>query len=338
MLAAMVVAGRRRRRRRPRWLILVILFVFTILAVRAVASSGSSGTSRRLAEQAYVDEMRPHVERSTQQGAELADVREHAAELGRTGVDRRLNRLRRDAASVYRAVVDAEPPASLAPVHTLLVSTMYIRAEALEALATSLPAALGSEPDEPVVNGLSRAGDELATADSTYRVFLRAVPRARGPNTATLPASRWVGAAGQWSEAEVRALVATLRASTTAAPIHDVAVILVTTEPTAVGRSGDASVLPPAKTLRLQIVVANVGNEPERDVAVVAAVTDLAGGVDTARDFVDLAPGQRMTVELGGLVPIPNQALSLGVRAGPVAGEGNLDDNEQVRLILVRGD
>jgi hypothetical protein len=59
--------------------------------------------------------------------------------------------------------------------------------------------------------------------------------------------------------------------------------------------------------------------------------------MDTARQFVDLAPGQRLTVTLGGLQPTRNEQLSLGVRAGPVAGESNIADNELIRALLVRG-
>jgi hypothetical protein len=180
-------------------------------------------------------------------------------------------------------------------------------------------------------------GAELATADDTYRVFLRSLPKPRSSARITLPASRWVSADGSWSEPEIAAFVTTLRATASSAPVHDVAVLLVTVDPTPVGQAGDASVLPPAKSVRLHIVVANVGNEPEKNVAVIAALTTLSGSADTARDFVDLAPGQRRTVTLGGLVPIQNETFTLGVRAGPVENEGNTADNEQLRTLIMRG-
>jgi hypothetical protein len=312
------------------------MFLLTFLVMRVVASSGSSGTSRRLAEQAYVDEMRPHVERSTQLGADLADVREQAAELGRAGVDRRLGQLARDAASVYDAVADVEPPGSLAGAHDLLASTMFIRARVATALASTLPAALGDGDGDAAVRALVRTGEELAAADATYRVFLRAVPRPEGTTRAPLPASAWVEEEGAWSEPQLHALLSTLQASASLDPVRDLAVILVTTEPAAVGRDGDAAVLPPLRTLRLQIVVANVGNERVRDVPVIAAVTAPDGAADTARDFVDLEPGQRKTVTLGGLAPIHNAPLTLGVRIGPVDGEDNTADNEHTRPIIVR--
>jgi hypothetical protein len=331
----MVVAGRRRRRR-PRWLVLVVLALLSFVVIRGMASSGSDARSRRLAEQVYLDEMRATIERSTQQGADLAAVRRDAAKLGRDGVTRRLGQLQRDTATVLREVDAANPPASLANAHTLLVSTMFIRSRSAASLATTLPAALSAERADLVAE-MAAVGDDLATADRAFAVFRRSLaPPGRKP-AASLPPSRWVPNPGAWSAGELRALLSTLRATASLAPIHDVAVIVVTTDPAAVGKQDDADVLPPSRTLRLEVVVANVGNETEKQVPVIAAVTTASGAADTARQFVDLAPGQRLTVTLGGLQPTHDEVLSLGVRAGPVPGETNLADNEMLRPIVVRG-
>jgi hypothetical protein len=332
----MVVAGRRRRRR-PRWLVLVVLLALSFFAVRGMASSGSDSRSRRLAEQAYLDEMRPKVERSTQQGADLVAARDDAGKLGRVGVTKRLVRLQDDAAALLREVRGASPPSSLAPAHALLESTMFIRSRAAASLATSLPASLAAEGTGDAVKQMTTAGADLATADGIYAVFRRSLAPPGAKPAASMPPSRWVERAGSWSEPELRALVSTLRANATLAPVHDVAVIVVSTQPTAVGKEGQADVLPPSKTLRLEVVVANVGNTREKAVPIVAAITTPSGAMDTARQFVDLAPGQRLTVTLGGLQPTHNEQLSLGVRAGPVAGEANTQDNEIVRALLVRG-
>ena len=45
------------------------------------------------------------------------------------------------------------------------------------------------------------------------------------------------------------------------------------------------------------------------------------------RDFVDLSPGQRRTVSLGGLRPEPNQSTTLTVKIEAAPGETNLADN-----------
>jgi hypothetical protein len=183
---------------------------------------------------------------------------------------------------------------------------------------------------------MAAAGDDLATADRTYAVFRRSLAPPGQRAAASLPPSRWVSTPGAWSAGELRALLSTLRATAALAPVHDVAVILVATDPAPVGKQDLADVLPPSRTLRLEVVVANVGNEAEKQVPIVAAVTTPAGASDTARQFVDLAPGQRLTVTLGGLQPTHDEVLSLGVRAGPVPNETNLNDNELIRPIVVR--
>ncbi|HEX2038106.1 MAG TPA: hypothetical protein VHF47_00075, partial [Acidimicrobiales bacterium] len=176
------------------------------------------------------------------------------------------------------------------------------------------------------VDALVRAGRDLATGDGAYRVFLDSIPRVDGKPAGAMPPSEWVPDGRGWSAGELSAFVHSLRSSASLAPVHDLAVALVTTDPAAVGSEGATAVLPAVKSLRLQIVVANVGNEAAKRVPVVATLT--ADGVsDSARDFVDLAPGQRATVTLGGLRPVAGAASTLSVTIGPVEGETRLEDN-----------
>jgi uncharacterized protein YfaS (alpha-2-macroglobulin family) len=112
-------------------------------------------------------------------------------------------------------------------------------------------------------------------------------------------------------------------------------VLTVSTDPVPVGMDGTVNrVLPLVKTVRLQVVVANAGNVEEKRVTVEAVATS-TGGLDTARQFVDLAPGQRSTVTLA-LQPSPVGVIELKVRAGPVETEANVADNEQVSFYVMR--
>jgi hypothetical protein len=87
--------------------------------------------------------------------------------------------------------------------------------------------------------------------------------------------------------------------------------------------------------MRLQIVVANIGNEHEKRVTVTATLTADGAG-DSARDFVDLAPGQRATVQLGGLRPVAGAASTLTVTIGPVEGEARPEDNTKALPLVFR--
>jgi hypothetical protein len=95
-------------------------------------------------------------------------------------------------------------------------------------------------------------------------------------------------------------------------------VVTVTLDPAPVGTEGPAFIVPIAPSLRIQVVVANVGNDALRQLPVVATIGAPNGDVDTARQFVDLAPGQRATVTLGGLRLVGGQPNLLTVTAGPV--------------------
>jgi hypothetical protein len=324
----------RRHRRRTRLVVSALLLSLLVVVVNA-ASSRSDGPSTRLAQVAYLDRVRPLVERSTEQGADLVRVRDEAARLGRAAVGRRLERVAADARAVLRQVRDADPPGSLETTHTLLLSTMAIRARAADAVREALTQALGTDAPEPTVATLTRTGRDMTTADGTYRVFLDSIPRVGGKPAGAMPPSEWVPDGEGWTEFELAAFVRGLRADATLAPVHDLAVVLVRTDPAAVGSEGATSVLPAVKTMRLQIVVANVGNEQEKRVTVTATLT--ADGVsDSARDFVDLAPGQRATVLLGGLRPVVGASSTLTVTIGPVEGETRPEDNTKALPLVFR--
>ena len=330
----MPLAGRRRRRRRL-WVLLGAFLSVVVLAIHSVATSTSSEPNRRLEELAYVDAVRPLIDQSSRQGDDLSDVRDSVVRLGRAAAGRRLTRIHRETADVLKATQAVEPPPSLATAHGLLTTTMFVREQAAGAIATGLQEALSTGSSDEPIGGLVEAGEDLTTADRTYALFRRAVTTS-GNTDASVPESSWVDDSAAWTRETLGALVATLRSSASLAPIHDVSVLLVTSEPAPVHTDGTTDFLPPAKTLRLDVVVANIGNEPIHDVPVVASLARPTGAPDSARNFVDLEPGQRRTVQLGGLAPVTGAMSTLTVRIGPVSGEADPTNNELVRSIVVR--
>lgn len=326
----------RRRRRRSRWLLVGVLLSLTALFVNAGLASRSKGPAKRLAGLAYVDQVRPHVEESTAQGADLIQVRDDAVELGRNGIRRKAERVRRATAGHLVAVQAIDPPAELTASHSLLLSTMVLRARASSMMAEALGAAVGTADPGPAIDDLVKAAEDLIAADHTYRTFVETVvvADAKGP---LLPESRWVPERQVWERPEVSAFVSALRASAVSSPVHDVALLTFTTDPKPVGSEAGTAVLPLVRTLRVEVVVANIGNAAEAAVPVVATLTGPGGEVDTARDFVELAPGQRRAVALGGLRPVPGGPSTLTVVVGPVDGEGGQDDNRRSMSLAVRG-
>lgn len=325
-----------RRRRRPRWLVIPLLASVVVLVVNAAFSS-SENPSHRLAQLAYLDTVRPQIDLSTAQGASIAQVRTDAVRLGRDGTSRRFARVVRDAESVLDEVRGTEPPSGLATAHSILVATMAIRARVAAGVAEGLRASLTTGPLDPAVDHLVRAGEEMLAADSTYKVFVDAVPRAEGVRAPLLPASTWAPDPQLWTRSELAAFVTSIRSSAAVGEVHDVGLLAVVTDPVPVATEGNAAVLPLVKSIRLEVIVANTGNAPEKQVPVVATLIGPAGEVDTARDFVDLAPGQRRSVRLGGLRPVPGGPSTLTVVIGPVAGEASFPDNERSVGVVLRG-
>ena len=332
----MALAPRRRRGRRPRWVLLGLIATVVVLLVNAAFSSPDN-PSRRLARLAYLDNVRPQIDRSTAQGASIAQVRAEAVTLGRQGVTPRMTRLVRDADAVLSAVRRVKPPDGLVTAHNILVATAAVRARVAASVSAGLASVFTDGPVEPAVEELVQAGEEMVASDRTYKAFVDELPALSSVAAPLLPDSTWAADPQLWSRPELAAFAASIRANNSLTPVHDLSVLRVSTEPAAVASEGNASVLPLVRTLRLDIVVANTGNAPEKHVPVVATLIGPAGEVDTARDFVDLAPGQRRSVPLGGLRPVPGGPSTLTVVIGPVDGESSIPDNERSVGLVLRG-
>lgn len=330
----MAIPGRRRRRQ-PRWIVLALLLTLLALAINAAVSGRDREPVRRQERLAYLDLVRPQVQDSSDQGADLADLRQRAPELGRAGITRRLERLTRESRAVVTAVAEAKVPESLARTNSLLQATVVARANAVEAVADSLMVALGQEALEPAAQALAQAGTDLETADRTYELFVRSLPGTEAKE-AVMPPSRWVADPEDWQLPATSAFLATVRSSGSTAAVHDVSVLLVSLDPPPVGMEEGAGLMAAGRPVKVTVVVANVGNETETKVPVVASLTGSDGAVDSARIFTDLAPGQRRTVTLAGLNAPAAQPVTLSVAIGPVAGEQETELNTITRLLLFR--
>lgn len=328
----MVVA--RRPPRRPRWLVLGVVLTLGVLLVNALASSGSDDRKRRLDALSYADRVRPAIEDSNQQAADLREVRDTAVELGRANVNRRLSRLTRETRAVLERVRVADPPDGAADAHTLLVAALHLRSRASAAMDNAILAALGTGPPAEAVDQLIAVGEDIRASDRAYAAFRDELPA--GTEKGVLPPSAWVSRDVTWDPTELAAYVASLRAATSLAPVRDVSIVLVTTRPAPVDTEGAVSVLPPSKSFEFDIVVANVGNVAEKQVVVTATLMAADGTTTTKRNFVDVAPGQRYTLTLKTLKPPAGQVSTLTVQAGPQDSESNLDDNQKVVQYLIR--
>jgi hypothetical protein len=332
----MALASRPTRRRARRWLLVGVLATVVVLAVNAALAARSSAPARQLAEQNYLDQVFPVIQDSTQQGRDIDALRTQAVTLSGTTITGRLDQLVASTGQSFAAIRRVQPPGAMDTAHDLLVATLAVRADSAKALRQAVANALGGQPLTAGAAAISGVGVEMEASDRTYQLFVRALPPLSSLGAGP-PASHWVSDPSVYDQASVSVFLSSLRASTSLAPVHDVAVVLVITDPAPVSVSGSTQVLPASRLLNLQIVVADTGNEPERNLTVSATMSPSAiGPTEMLRDFVDLSPGQRRTVSLGGLRAEPNQPTTLTVKIDAAPGETNLADNTKTITFVMQ--
>lgn len=323
------VEGRRRSPRRfPRLLLLAVVASLVVVAVNSIVSSSAEGPDPAIV---FADRVRPVVDRSTRQAGSLEELRSSAGSLGRDGVKRGIDRLLRESEALVTEAEQAPADGDLRRTQGLLLTCLTTRRDALAAIAETVAGRYETGPPEQAVDALVDVGRDLAVSDRAYELFLARLPvKARE----SMPPSIWLPDDTRFARPEMSSFVGTLRSAAGLIQVRDLAVVTVTTDPTPVATDGFHRVLPVTRTMRLQVVVANAGTVAEKRVPVEAVVTS-QGGMDTARQFVDLAPGQRATVALT-VRPSPVGVIELRVRVGPTELEASITDNEQVSTYVMR--
>jgi hypothetical protein len=325
-------------RRGPIRPVVVVFLVLSILVVGIIvlgANHTSPGESRTEA-LAYLDKVRPLIERSSATGRDLASLRERAVELERDVLDRQLARIEIEADSALADTRDVSSPTSGALAQDLLIGALGGRSSAVKALRGAFGVALdGAAPGVTAVQALAEVGRDLEATDGAYRLFTRNLP----PGSDAPPESRWVPDAQAWSVPVLGTFVTALRNSAVLAPVHDLAVVVATPDPGPVGEeAGKVLVLAQVPSVRLQVVVANQGNQGERGVPVTAMTQPFDGSPPSSdRTTVDLEPGQRRALDVLKLSPpAPGGTFAIIVRVGGVSDGNPTDDEFPVRQYVLR--
>lgn len=315
-----------RRGGRP-WLFFALLATVLILVVNAAMSARSPGPARQQAEQSYLDLALPAIQQSSQQGLDVSDVLAQALNLSPATVTSHLREDLTQAQQTLAAVEKLNPPADMRTAQALLVSVLDLRASGTKALGQALNSALASQSADGGVSALANVGLDFEAADRTYDLFRSALPAQGTP----IPNSVWVTNTASFSTDRLSVFVNSLRAHASAVPVNSVAVVAVSTEPAPVNLVNGVQILPFQRSLSLQVVVANTGNQSESNLTVTASIAPSAiGPTQSVRNFVDLAPGETRTVGLGPLRPVDNQATTLTARIDVVSGETDVTDNSKV--------
>lgn len=308
------------------------MLTVVVLALNAAMHARSPGPARQLAGQSYLDQVLPLVNESNQQGQDITDIRSQAVQLGGEEINRRLKAMASGAHQVAQSARRVTAPGNVRTAADLLLAVLSIRDMAAQSLESAMAQVMSGQGGDPPVQKMADVGLDLQAADRTYELFVQALPSVGVP----VPPSQWVSDPSQWTAGVLNGFVTTLRSSASLAPVHDVAVLLVTTDPLPVNTEGTTQVLPESKVLNMQIVVGDDGNQPEKNLTVTATISPSQNSASQmVRDFVNLTPGQRRTVQLGGLRPVVGQPTSLVVRIDSVPDETNTADNTKTITFIM---
>ena len=334
----MALAGRSTRRGAgARWLAIGVVITLLVLLIDASLHSRSPNPGQQLAAGEWVDRVLPVVSESNTEGVRLEQLWPNALTMKAPEVIAQVDQIAAGAAGAYKAVVALRPPVELAGAAGLLEACLLARSQAATALqsafhlaltqssvsqpSVSQPSASQPSASQPAGAGdpassVQTAGNDLQVSDQAYRLFLSSLPHLG----VTMPPSVWLSNPAPYQPASSVVFLASLRNHGSASAVHQVTIYAVSTTPSPVTTQGGTEVLPDAKAITVTIVVADTGNQFESNLTVVASISP-ASGSSSAKDFVNLVPGQAHTIlNLGPLDPPQGVTVTLTVTVTPPAG------------------
>ncbi|HVA73507.1 MAG TPA: hypothetical protein VNF71_02955 [Acidimicrobiales bacterium] len=293
------------------------MITLLVLLIDASLHSRSPGPGQQLAAGAWVDRVLPVVSESNTEGVRLQQLWSGALTMKAPAVSSEMDQLASGAAEAYKTVVSLRPPAQLAGAAGLLEACLLARSQAVASLQGVFRQAL-SEPGVSAASAsdVQTAGNDLRVSDQAYHLFVSSLPRLG----VGMPPSVWLSDPGPYQPPSAQVFLASLHNAGSSSPVHQVTIYAVSTTPSPVSNQGGVQVLPDAKAITVTIVVADTGNQNESNLTVTASISPSAG-TSSAKDFVNLVPGQAHTIlNLGPLNPPQGTLVTLTVTVTPPAG------------------
>jgi len=317
----MALASRSARRggAGSRWLLIGVVTTLFVLLIAASLQSRSPGPGEQLATGAWIDRVLPIVTTSTEEGQQLATIWTNGLQTPASALAAQLDQVASGASHAYQEVVTLHPPVTLLGAAGLLEACLLVRSQAATAIRNALDPVLldGSvRAGAGVVTAVQTAGNDMQLGDQAYQLFTQNLPKVG----VTMPSSTWAGNSGAYQPNAVAVFLSSLQNARSATPVHEIKIYEVTTSPAAETNQGAVRVLPDASTMSVTVVVADIGNQPEKGLTVTASISP-GGSSSSVRDFVDLVPGQADSiVGMGPLTPPEGVTVTLTVTVTPPAG------------------
>ena len=302
------------------WILAGVVLTIVVLFVDASIKSRSPAPVRQLAAQVWIDRVLPVIADSSTEGAMLEHLRRAGSSMSARAIVAELEQVASQSAASYKRAVSMRAPASLRGAAGFLDNSLMLRSKGAAAMAAAMRTALSSSASvttsSAAVSALATAGNDLHLSDRAYRRFASNLFSRSGVKA---PSSVWVLHKSAYSVAGLSAYLASLRSSTNLAPVQQVGIVALSTKPSAESQTGSTEVLPTANAMSVTVVVADTGNQVEKNLIVTASISPSAGTA-SAQHSIGLQPGAARAVTLGPLHPPSGRVVTLSVSVAGPAG------------------
>jgi hypothetical protein len=334
-----------RFRSRGRVFTYLILVCVSAVLINAIITGVRKPPSRPSATLDFVDQVRPYINESNAEASELQAIRAgfaradgaSAPDESPQALQKRLKKLDSDTRATKNNAIAIEPTKTVKDTASLVFSSFTLRSNAVTSINQSLQAVLKGNKTEGI-DDLTNVNQQLAVSDSVYAQFQTELNSEH--INANVPDSVWLKDASAWKSDDAKFLTATWKSNLSTAKVHDVAILSVITDPSAVRQgagpgSQPVKVLPSQKNMNVSVVVANQGNVKETKVPIKATITAADGSSDGKNDTVTLKPGGEQTIVFRNIRVVPDGVSTLLVQFGPVPNESSSGNNSVTILFTM---
>lgn len=234
-------------------LVAAVVVLGVIIGEVAADVVDSGRAAGRVAAETYVAELIPVVEDSTGLANTMHLVRNSAATLDRTSLERALGNLVTGTAENRAQLLSLGVPAPTARSGRLLETALDDRSEGARDLAQAValaisPASGTTQARASAASLVVKAGKALIVGDEDYVNFVRSLPRYS--HSGRLPASRWVHSPSSWVDSSAVTWVAQLSTLPKLEAHEDLVIVALTLQPPVVRINGlpTTTTTPPTTT------------------------------------------------------------------------------------------
>lgn len=290
---------------------------------------------------AYIDSVRPVVQKSNELGTQVRSLQGEVSALSREILDKRMSDWEAKAREYEAEALAIKPRAGAEGVAAYLVTALHARAVGFGGFRAAMTSAVEGAGNEQASGALAQAVADFSTGDKVYGYFAsdaRVKLDERGESKIEVPESVYLRDAGDLARDPAK-YVKLIQSQPRLAPIHDLAIVQLSTKPAAAGRAKDIDLLPGSSSFTVQVSISNDGNLPEQNVVVKVRLSS-EGNPDpqTGEQKVSvLEPGGKKALTFTGLNPEKGEVRNtLVAEVDPIEGEKNTGNNRKEYIFAMR--